>query len=181
MSKFPECRVVSNPTLIAKAQKLIQAKETVMALCGINTIIYSLCYEWLEEKPKILQREKRNSHEYETLLDFVEKHGDAQTTVGNLAKMKKMRPDVFSRKFTRDLGISPKDFINSFLIRKASRLLSSPSVTVKETAYSLNFNSEYYFSRFFKLHTGIAPSEFRHINGTKNDAVVIINQEPLLK
>ena len=167
MSRFPECRVISSHELIIEAQRLINDQNTAAALCGINTLIYDLCYGWLEEKNEILQQEMKHFSEYETLLDFIEKQGDARITVGQLADMRNMRQDVFSRKFVRDLGISPKDFISRTLVRKASMLLSGSSNTVKEVAYQLNFNSEYYFSRFFKQHTGMSPTQFRRQVGNK--------------
>ena len=168
MSKFPECRMLSNHELITEVQSLIKNQNTAAALCGINTLIYNLCYGWIEEKPEILEHEMKHCSEYETLLDYIEKQGDARITVGQLAEMRNMRQDVFSRKFARDLGISPKDFISRTLVRKASMLLSScSSNTIKEVADQLSFNSEYYFSRFFKQHTGMSPSQFRRQVGNK--------------
>jgi AraC-like DNA-binding protein len=79
--------------------------------------------------------------------------------------MSHMRQDVFSRKFTRELGLSPKAFVSRALVRKASLLLGGPGMTVKEAAGRLNFSSEYYFSRFFKQHTGLSPREFQRGNG----------------
>ena len=167
MAKFPECRVIEDHVLINEAQDLIKRQDVPIALCRINEIIYHLCYGWLSEIPEILSQDTKNYRDYQSILDYVEKHGDAQTTVGNLADMSKMRQDVFSRKFTRDLGLSPKEFIIRSLMRKASQLLGTPGMTVKTTAEKLNFTSEYYFSRFFKRHTGIPPSRFQHLSGIK--------------
>ncbi len=167
MAKFPECRVIDNPALIAAAMALIRRADIPAALCGINELIYHLCSQWLAEKPDILRQHMRSGQKYEPILDFVEKHGDAQTTVGMLADMDHVRQDVFSRRFTRELQISPKEFIIRTLVRKASLLLGGSAIPVKEVADRLNFNSEYYFSRFFKLHTGMSPREFQRHNGIK--------------
>jgi AraC-like DNA-binding protein len=165
MSKFPECRVIADQGLIRKAKELIKNQNLPSALCGINEMIYRLCSLQLEEKPEMLQKKLNNWEQYESLLDFVEKHGNAATTVAMLAEMMERRQDVFSRKFTRDMGIAPKEFITNTLIRKASKMLLNPGVNVQSAAKNLNFNSEYYFSRFFKKHTGMAPSSFKKSNG----------------
>ncbi|MBN2641298.1 MAG: AraC family transcriptional regulator, partial [Victivallales bacterium] len=59
------------------------------------------------------------------------------------------------------------DFITRSLVRKASLLLGGAVIPVKEVADRLHFNSEYYFSRFFKQQTGMSPREFQRHSGTK--------------
>lgn len=167
MAKFPECRVIDNPQLVEEAHHLIQCPHVPSVLCRINALIYDLCSQWLTEKADILQQEMTHAAKYESLLDFVEKEGDALLTVGRLAEMAGMRQDVFSRKFTHDLGLAPKTFISRALVRKASGLLGAPEMTVKEAAYRLNFSSEYYFSRFFKHHTGLSPLQFQRDHGLR--------------
>lgn len=164
MAKFPECRVIHIPELIAEAQQLIQRQDAPLVLCRLNEIIFHLCTQWLSEKPGILDIELKNRNRYEILLDYVEKQGNALTTVGQLAEMNGMRQDVFSRKFTSEMGLPPKEFIIRTLVRKASQLLGSPKLRVKDVSELLSFNSEYYFSRFFKQHTGLSPLEFRRLN-----------------
>ena len=161
MSKFPECRVIPSPELIVEAQQLVKSPNAAATLCGINTLIYRLCYGWLEEKPEILQQDMKYRSQYAELLDFVEMRGDSLTTVAMLAEMSGMRQDVFSRKFTREMGLPPKDFITRTLVRKASLLLGRSGMPIKDVAEQLHFNSEFYFSRFFKQHTGMSPREYR--------------------
>ncbi len=164
MAKYPACRVIHSPELIAEAQQLIRRRDAPAALCRLNGIIYGLCTQFLSEKPGILDVELKNRNRYEPLLEYVEKQGDALTTVGMLAEMNDMRQDVFSRKFTAEMGLSPKEFITRVLVRKASQLLADPKRRIREVAKQLNFSSEYYFSRFFKQHTGLSPREFRQTN-----------------
>ncbi len=165
MAAFPECRIVDSPELIEEAQQLIQGRDAPTVLCRINELIYQLCYRWLAEKPDLLRQNPSPYDEYASLLDFVEKHGDARTTVGMLAEMHGMRQDVFSRRFTRHLGVAPKTFISRALTRKASLLLCRSGIKVREIAKLLNFNSEYYFSHFFHRQTGLSPREFQRNNG----------------
>ncbi|MBN2642769.1 MAG: hypothetical protein JXR78_14040, partial [Victivallales bacterium] len=109
MAQFPACRVIDDPALVAEAQQLIRQQDAPIALCRINEIIYHLCFRWLGEKPELLRPDMKYRSQYENLLDFVENQGDALTTVGMLAEMNGMRQDVFSRKFTKEMGLSPKD------------------------------------------------------------------------
>lgn len=57
------------------------------------------------------------------------------------------------------MGGSPKEFIISRKISKAKEYISA-QVPVKEVAYLLGFNNEFYFRRVFKKIVGITPREF---------------------
>ncbi|MDR1105043.1 MAG: AraC family transcriptional regulator [Treponema sp.] len=46
-------------------------------------------------------------------------------------------------------------------IEKAQRLLEEKDVSVKEAAYRLGFDDQYYFSRLFKNKTGFTPAEWK--------------------
>jgi AraC-like DNA-binding protein len=49
---------------------------------------------------------------------------------------------------------------------QARLLLADKRLSIKDVAATLNFSSEFYFSHFFRHHTGMTPSEFRqHLKG----------------
>ena len=58
-------------------------------------------------------------------------------------------------------GQSTSKIIYKPLIMEAKRLLNT-GISIKETAYSLNFDDPAHFSKFFKTKTGISPSEFQN-------------------
>jgi len=49
---------------------------------------------------------------------------------------------------------------------RARLLLADRRLSVKDVSAQLNFSSEFYFSHFFRHHTGLSPTEFRlHLKG----------------
>jgi AraC-like DNA-binding protein len=62
------------------------------------------------------------------------------------------------------LGRSAGDIIRDRILLEAKRLLINLDLSVTEIAYSLNFNDNSYFSKFFKKYTGSTPEEFRKQN-----------------
>jgi len=44
---------------------------------------------------------------------------------------------------------------------RARLLLADKRLSIKDVAAQLNFSSEFYFSHFFRHHTGITPTQFR--------------------
>lgn len=56
---------------------------------------------------------------------------------------------------------TPKEMIDERLLTEAKRLLYWSDITVREVAWELGFETDSYFNRFFKKHTGKTPKVFR--------------------
>jgi AraC-like DNA-binding protein len=72
--------------------------------------------------------------------------------------------------FKKKTGLSVIKFYINMKIDKAKKLLSQQKYSVSEIADTLGFGSVYYFSRQFKLHTDMSPTEY--INSIKADNVL---------
>ena len=82
-----------------------------------------------------------------------------------LAKMAHVHPSYFSRKFKKQYGTSPMQFVLEARTDAAKKLLSDRTLTINAVAEAMHFNNVKYFSKFFKRRTGMTPSEYRkHIN-----------------
>ncbi len=57
-------------------------------------------------------------------------------------------------------GMTPYQYFIGIKIHKAKELLEKGDQTIKEIAFRLGFNDQYYFSRLFKKKTGISPSHW---------------------
>jgi len=57
-------------------------------------------------------------------------------------------------------AMTPYQYFISIKIRKAKELLEGGSLSIKEVAFRLGFDDQYYFSRLFRKKTGIAPSRW---------------------
>lgn len=51
--------------------------------------------------------------------------------------------------------------IRERVLLEAKRLLTNLNITAAEIAYTLNFQDNSYFSRFFRKYTGQTPETFR--------------------
>ena len=58
-------------------------------------------------------------------------------------------------------GIAPHQYLIQLKIEKAKMLLANRSRSIKEIAFSLNFESAFYFSKLFKEKVGVSPKEYR--------------------
>jgi len=61
-----------------------------------------------------------------------------------------LTPDSFSKKIKTLLGKTPNKLIQERVVLEAKKLLHLTYKSIKEVAFELNFEDEFYFSRFFK-------------------------------
>lgn len=75
-------------------------------------------------------------------------------------KMLMSRASVYNR--LKELtGYSIGDYINEYRFSHAKELLTGSNLPINEIAAQLGFNSQRYFSTFFKNRTGMTPSAYR--------------------
>lgn len=67
----------------------------------------------------------------------------------------------FLRRFKAVTGVTPSEYVATVRLQKAKNLLTDTDLLIKEIAFACGFENEYYFSNFFKKHTGTSPSAFR--------------------
>ena len=70
----------------------------------------------------------------------------------------------FLRRFKAYTNMSPSHYLSLLRLQKAKALLSDDIMLIKDIAAVCGFENEYYFSNFFKKHTGLSPSSFRISN-----------------
>jgi AraC-like DNA-binding protein len=66
----------------------------------------------------------------------------------------------FNSAFKSYTAMTPYQYFISIKIRKAKELLETGGLPIKEVAFCLGFEDQYYFSRLFRKKTGIAPSRW---------------------
>ena len=89
---------------------------------------------------------------------------DSELTLTKLAEMLEVPPHHLSQIINETLGQNFFDFINSYRVEEARRLLLNPdklAYTVLAVAGEAGFNSKTAFNTAFKKSTGQTPSEYR--------------------
>lgn len=67
------------------------------------------------------------------------------------------------RKMRELMGVSPSEFIRNIRLEQAARLLGRHETGISDIAYAVGFNSLGSFSKAFKQHFGMSPTEYsRH-------------------
>lgn len=91
---------------------------------------------------------------------FVEQNFHYKIRSEKIADLCKMSPFRFSRSFHETYGITFQDFVVRYRILQACRLFNNPNVNITDVAYAVGFNDGSYFSRTFRRHVGVSPSDY---------------------
>jgi len=76
-----------------------------------------------------------------------------------------MTSNNLTKRCTKYFKKTPSHLITERLILEAKKQLHLTRKSIKEIAYALNFQDEFYFSRVFKKHTNESPQTFRDKTG----------------
>ncbi len=68
---------------------------------------------------------------------------------------------AFRRLFKAHTSLAPNQYLLEMRLRKAQRLLINTSLPIKVVARECGFENSFYFSRFFKQRTRLAPLHYR--------------------
>lgn len=82
-------------------------------------------------------------------------------TVQDIAEAVGVGYSSFRKNFKKYTGLSPASYFQDLKLQRAKDLLCMTTLSVKEIAYRLNFESPDYFSSQFRKKTGKRPSDFR--------------------
>lgn len=83
------------------------------------------------------------------------------------AKMCSLSRSRFAHKFKEDTGLSPLQYFVNLKFEKAKELIAFSDLNISEIALQLGYDNSLYFSRHFKKHTGMSPSELRNSSKAK--------------
>lgn len=92
---------------------------------------------------------------------FIQDHIYKRITVEMIASHVNFSSSYLFNIFKEKLNMSPQKYIASSKINKAKELLEYSDYSISELASMLGFSSSQHFSKAFKNHTGLTPSEAR--------------------
>lgn len=104
----------------------------------------------------------RSTENYIRILSVMEKRLEDALTSAELAKLCNMSVPSLEKTVRRYSGCGAMSYYNELRMQKAAELLSE-GLSVKETALSLGFSNQNYFSASFKKWSGKAPSEIKGV------------------
>lgn len=113
--------------------------------------------------PKVFhsQASSPQNHEFRSIRQYIEQSYDRNLSLEHLSSLFSISKYHLIRRFQALYDCSPIAYANLIRVEKAKSLLEDTSLSVTQISEQLGFSSIYTFSRFFKMQTGISPTELR--------------------
>ena len=96
---------------------------------------------------------------------FIRENFMGRPTLIEAAAAAGLSPAYFSSVFKEELGESFSEYLNRLRVELAAELLLSSDMSLAEVAGSCGFDDQSWFSKVFKLHTGMSPGRYRKAGG----------------
>ena len=82
-------------------------------------------------------------------------------SLDSISDILNINASYFSVLFKKHFGVNFSDYLTELRINAAKELLADPFLAASEVARMVGYESPNYFTRAFKKHTGMTPTEFR--------------------
>ena len=95
------------------------------------------------------------------IINFVSENFSKEISSKSVADALHIDGSYFCRLFKANFGCNFQDYLSRYRIEKAKTMLKNSDLSVSEISEKVGFNSFSYFSKCFKEHTCMTPSEYR--------------------
>ena len=125
----------------------------------INKYIVSLLSEFIIEN-----NGNTDINPFQNIMGYINNNLDKKLTIEDLANRACMSEYHFIRKFSKEVGYTPYEFILHSRVNASKFYLTTTNKPIKEILYLCGFKDSSAFSTAFKKIVNISPSKFRENN-----------------
>ncbi|MFQ6553056.1 helix-turn-helix domain-containing protein [Aestuariibius insulae] len=136
--------------------------SAVMFEAMARVFLVKLLQRYGKQRPEEIAAAGRfTSAHHRRVLAYVRANLDRTIALEDLAREVGMSPSSFSRTFKEVIGRTPMQFVLSYRIEQALKMMNDPARPLGEIALACGFADQAHFSRSFKQVIGTTPSKHR--------------------
>jgi AraC family transcriptional regulator len=124
-------------------------------------------------KPNTIQEHQKRIN---MVIDYISNHLDDKLDIIKLSNISAISPYHFHRIMSAYLGEPIGSYIIRCRIEASSTLLKYSSHQIDEIAYKIGYDSPTSYTKAFKKHFGISPTEFRNSNNSLTMKTIIVDK-----
>lgn len=135
--------------------------STIMRMKELREI-EDKCRFWLGEMLKVIKNQSTDSSErvVTKAIDYITSNYNKDISLEDIANHVYLNPVYFCRFFKQKTGENFTDFLTKVRMDKAVELIALGQYKTYEISELVGYKNSKYFSRVFRQHTGMSPSEY---------------------
>ena len=99
------------------------------------------------------------------VMKYLKAHYAEPLSLNTLSQIAGYTPQYLSGLFSRDVGISIREFLQCLRIEEACKLLAQTPLPIAAIAAAVGYQDTRHFSKLFRRFQGISPKEYRKSKG----------------
>lgn len=144
--------------------EIIILKKLIAALLEQDDFECILCIWDLLGRIKYQSQIQQKNNKKRTVFqmkNYIDKNFSHQLTLAELAQNFHMHPVYMQRKFKKEAGITPAEYLKKVRLSNAKAYLLTTDFTIDEISEMCGFCNTSYFIKVFKNKEALTPSQFR--------------------
>lgn len=135
-------------------------KLRISQLITSRQLIFDKYFSAISGTENIVNSSSIDKEFIQKLLDYINDNiSDSNLSVEELASQLKLSRSQLYRKIKTLTGQTVNEFIRRIRLERAKQILEAGSANISEACFNVGFSSPSYFSKCFKAHFGVLPSE----------------------
>lgn len=126
--------------------------------------IYSLLVRHFEKETMPDNKSLAKFAQFQSALQYITENYAENITLTDIANKLNYTPSYVSTLFVTYTGVNFKNYLDSFRIRQAIKLIKDTDMTIADIAASCGYSNIRTFNNAFKRITGASPSDLRKSN-----------------
>ncbi len=171
LKQIEKSRLLDNQLMIwpiADPGALWALKEELCALSYVTPPedvvdrVDRLCERIIIESLKHAPEEKSDRAVVERILKKMRKDPRQPFNLAETVRLSGMSEATFRRRWLEVMDITPRRYLEQIRLQEACKMLAETSLPIREIAFSVGFENEFYFSRRFQAQMKMSPRDYRH-------------------
>ena len=145
---------------------LYPTKYSTEIIISHLSCLYYFCTNFLEQSHTYVHHkpiDNKVSSRTQSIVNYISSHYSEEIVMSELAQKFAFSHNNLIRVFKKETGYSPRDYLIKVRLDSAANLLKNTDYSVSQIALQTGFPSPAFFSKSFRCHFSLTPSDYRRI------------------
>lgn len=151
--------LITHPDTVACFDEIIQHPDPDSL--ELLSFIYRFFFLLFKHNLQEMQNEYGKNDTFREIIEYLEKNFQEDLTTATLCAHFGYTAAHFCRKFKEETGLTPMNYLKIRRMEEAYKLLKKGHDNISEIAAHCGYTDANYFTRCFKSHFGVPPSQIK--------------------